>query len=153
MTRKDGRLKRIRPIGFVVPRRWKKGAIGRLSAGLATIRLNAGLARGLVGLERYSHVLVVLQMTGARFRRKNDLIYRPHVDKRRAPAGIFAQRCPHRPNLIGVSTVRVVAVVGRDLTVRGLDAWDGTPVLDIKPYWPAFDRPDGRVTVPPWIRS
>lgn len=63
--------------------------------------------------------------------------------------GIFAQRGKGRPNLIGVSRCRIVGVHGRVLTVEGLDAIDGTPVLDIKPYMDEFG-PRGPVTQPAW---
>ncbi|MDD5082968.1 MAG: TrmO family methyltransferase, partial [Dehalococcoidales bacterium] len=64
--------------------------------------------------------------------------------------GIFAQRAKHRPNPIGVSAVKLISVRGNVLTVRGLDAIDGTPVLDIKPYFPSFDRVE-EPSVPEWV--
>ena len=54
--------------------------------------------------------------------------------------GIFAQRAKHRPNPIGMTAVQLTRVEGNVLIVKGLDAIDGTPILDIKPYYPAFDR-------------
>ena len=61
------------------------------------------------------------------------------------PHGIFATRSPKRPNAIGLSVVRFVAVNGNELTVEDIDILDGTPLLDIKPYVPAFDSfPDGK---------
>jgi len=64
--------------------------------------------------------------------------------------GIFAQRARHRPNPIGITAVRLIGVEGRVLSVRGLDAIDGTPVLDIKPYFPVYDHDSGAV-VPEWV--
>jgi tRNA (Thr-GGU) A37 N-methylase len=64
--------------------------------------------------------------------------------------GIFAQRAKHRPNPIGITAARVVGRDGAVLRVRGLDAIDGTPILDVKPYVPAFDRVDAP-TVPEWM--
>jgi tRNA (Thr-GGU) A37 N-methylase len=64
--------------------------------------------------------------------------------------GIFAQRARHRPNPIGVSAVRLLDVDGCRLRVRGLDAIDGTPILDLKPYVPAFDLvPEAKT--PGWL--
>lgn len=63
--------------------------------------------------------------------------------------GILAQRAKARPNLIGVSRCQLLAVDGRTLRVRGLDAVDGTPVLDIKPYLAEFG-PIGEVRQPAW---
>lgn len=64
--------------------------------------------------------------------------------------GIFAQRGRMRPNRIGLCACRVVAVDGLAVEVEGLDAVDGTPVLDIKPYVPAFDL-RAAATVPEWM--
>lgn len=54
--------------------------------------------------------------------------------------GVFASRSPHRPGAVGVTTVRLLERKGNELRVKGLDALDGTPVLDIKPYSPVFDN-------------
>ena len=67
-----------------------------------------------------------------------------------APVGVFAQRTKFRPNPIGVTAVELVAVDDKGITVRGLDALDGTPVLDIKPYIPAFEVKDG-ARMPAWV--
>jgi tRNA-Thr(GGU) m(6)t(6)A37 methyltransferase TsaA len=63
--------------------------------------------------------------------------------------GIFAQRAKGRPNRIGVSTCELLSVEGLTLRVRGLDAIDGTPVLDVKPYLREF-APRGDVQQPEW---
>jgi tRNA (Thr-GGU) A37 N-methylase len=63
--------------------------------------------------------------------------------------GIFAQRAKHRPNSIGVTAVELVTVEGNVVIVRGLDAIDGTPVLDVKPYIPVFDRREAET--PGWV--
>jgi tRNA (Thr-GGU) A37 N-methylase len=64
--------------------------------------------------------------------------------------GIFAQRAKHRPNPIGITSVQIVSVQENSLKVRGLDAIDGTPVLDIKPYFPIYDLKD-TATTPQWV--
>ena len=66
--------------------------------------------------------------------------------------GIFAQRYSHRPNHIGVSRCQIQAVTGVTVRVGGLDAIDGTPVLDIKP-WVAEHGPRGEVRQPTWSRE
>lgn len=63
--------------------------------------------------------------------------------------GIFSQRGKDRPNQIGMTSVKIVSVDDDILTVSGLDAIDGTPVLDIKPYYPVYDRRDA--SVPKWV--
>jgi tRNA (adenine37-N6)-methyltransferase len=63
--------------------------------------------------------------------------------------GVFAQRNKRRPNRIGVSTCQLIQIDGLELTVRGLDAIDSTPVLDIKSYITEF-APNGTVRQPSW---
>ena len=63
--------------------------------------------------------------------------------------GIFSQRAKDRPNRIGMTAVEIVSVSDRTLAVKGLDAVNGTPVLDIKPYYPVYDRKDA--AVPEWV--
>ena len=66
--------------------------------------------------------------------------------------GIFAQRAKGRPNRIGVTVCRLLAVEGLTLTVQALDAIDGTPVLDLKPYMAEFG-PRGEIRQPAWSRE
>jgi tRNA-Thr(GGU) m(6)t(6)A37 methyltransferase TsaA len=64
--------------------------------------------------------------------------------------GIFAQRARHRPNPIGITTVKLLRRQGNRLSVQGLDAINGTPVLDVKPYVPAYDAAESP-RVPEWM--
>ena len=64
--------------------------------------------------------------------------------------GIFAQRAKDRPNPLGITVVPIVAVESDALVVRGIDAVNGTPVVDVKPYYPAYDRADAP-RVPEWV--
>jgi tRNA (adenine37-N6)-methyltransferase len=123
------------------------------AAVVATIELGPGFtADALAGLADFSHVEVVYHfhqvdlatvVTGARHPRgRTDW---PAV-------GIFAQRGRNRPNRLAVSVAEVVAVEGTTLTVRGLDAIDGTPVLDLKPYMTEF-APRSEVRQPAWSRE
>jgi len=64
--------------------------------------------------------------------------------------GIFAQRAKDRPNPLGITAVSIVGVESGVLVVRGLDAIDGTPVVDVKPYYPAYDRIMD-ASVPEWV--
>jgi len=68
----------------------------------------------------------------------------PFLDDR--PRGTFATRSPHRPNPISLSLCTLIAVEADGISVRGLDLLDSTPVLDLKPYVPLFDTPDGPVS-------
>ncbi len=143
---KSIRLNPITPIGWVRSRT-DRGP----QAGTVTIEIWNDFAPGLTGLDQASHALCLFQLQKARFHPRRDLVYRPHLDRRMKPAGIFAQRCPHRPNQLGVTPVEILSINGGRITVRGLDAWEGTPILDIKPYVPSFDRPREKVRVPKWF--
>lgn len=114
------------------------------------IQLQPGLGAGLNGLNEFSHALIIFHMHEVRFDWKNALVGPADGRGDMPEVGIFAQRERTRPNSIGVTAVQVVSVSGDTLRVRGLDAIDGTPVLDIKPYFPAFDYVEG-AKVPDWV--
>ena len=105
---------------------------------------------GLRGLEQFSHVLVVAWLHGAAFDPARHLVRRPRGLAELPELGIFAQRAKDRPNPLGVTVVKLVSVEPDGITVRGLDAIDGTPVLDLKPHFPAFDSPGG-AKVAAWV--
>jgi tRNA-Thr(GGU) m(6)t(6)A37 methyltransferase TsaA len=108
-------------------------------AGAAGVRgrveVDAEWAEGLQDLEEFSHVILLYHFHQAGPCR---LIVTPFMDDR--PHGVFATRAPRRPNPIGLSVVRLLAVEGGTLHVEGIDVLDGTPLLDVKPYVPEFDH-------------
>jgi tRNA-Thr(GGU) m(6)t(6)A37 methyltransferase TsaA len=116
----------------------------------STIELEPALRPGLRGLEGFSHVVVVAFLHGACFDPARHLVRRPRGLASMPELGIFAQRAKDRPNPLGVSCVPLVAVEAEGVRVRGLDAVDGTPVLDLKPYFPQFDAA-GEPRVPAWV--
>jgi len=107
-------------------------------------------AAGLTGIDGFSHALVVFYMHKATFKPETHLVRRPQEREDMPMLGIFAQRAKHRPNPIGVTAVEVLGVKNNRLMVRGLDAIDGTPVLDVKPYFPIYDARGG-AKVPSWV--
>ncbi|MDB5032894.1 MAG: hypothetical protein JWQ98_135 [Chlorobi bacterium] len=114
------------------------------------IEIDPELADGLRGLDEFSHALVIFLMDRSTFQPASDLVRRPQGREDMPLVGIFAQRAKHRPNPIGVTAVRIIGMQGNILRVIGLDAIDGTPVLDIKPYFPQFDAPADPRT-PEWV--
>ena len=114
------------------------------------IQLRPELSEGLLGLEQFSHVVVLFLMHEARFDAVTHLNRRPRDRSDMPVTGVFAQRARHRPNPIGITTVELKRVEGASLFVRGLDAIDGTPVLDVKPHVPEFDSPP-HARVPEWV--
>jgi tRNA-Thr(GGU) m(6)t(6)A37 methyltransferase TsaA len=105
---------------------------------------------GLKGLGEFSHVLVIALLHGAAFDPSRHLVRRPRGLAEMPELGIFAQRAKDRPNPIGVTVVPLIAVEPDGIVVRGLDAIDGTPVLDLKPWVPEFG-PRGDVRQPAWM--
>ncbi len=106
-------------------------------------------ASALSGLEEFSHVEIVFVFHGIPQERICYGARHPRDNPGWPLLGIFAQRGSARPNRIGVSRARVVAVRGTELDVRGLDALDGTPVLDIKPWLREY-APRGPERQPGW---
>jgi len=92
--------------------------------------VDPSLVEGLQGLEPGQRIMVVFY-----FHRSQgfDLLQHPQGDRNRPRRGVFALRSPRRPNPIGVTVVDLVAIQGNVLRVLGLDAINGTPVLDLKP--------------------
>lgn len=112
-----------------------------------TIRVDRRWAAGLTAIEGFSHLIVIYWLNEAR---RLELKIHPKGDRRIPLLGFWATRTPHRPNPIGLTVVRLVKRRGARLWVEGLDAWNGTPVLDIKPY----TRKDAikRFRIPAWVK-
>lgn len=116
---------------------------------VSRILLEPEFSGGLLGLKDFSHAIVVTYLHEARYERERHLQRRPRGLAEMPKVGIFSQRAKDRPNPIGITAVKIMAVGDSCLEVQGLDAVDGTPVLDIKPYVPQFDRIEEPV-VPEW---
>jgi tRNA-Thr(GGU) m(6)t(6)A37 methyltransferase TsaA len=139
----------FRPIGII------KSPVTKMSQGnwgqvQSQIHLYEEYTDGLKGLEEFSHVLVVFYMHEAHFSPSEHLLRRPRSQASLPEVGVFAQRSKYRPNPIGVTSVRLEKIERNVLTVLALDALNNTPVLDIKPYLPMFDRIE-EVRLPAWI--
>ena len=103
----------------------------------------------LTGLQDYSHIIVVFWIDRLGTGRPRPSQLRPGGTGTPLQ-GILATRSQLRPNPLGVAAVPLLDVTGGNLRVRGLDAIDGTPILDLKPYIPFYDSvPNARV--PEWI--
>ena len=117
---------------------------------ISRIILEPEYVGGLSGLEDFSHAIIVVHLHQAGFISKKHLHRRPQGRDDMPDVGIFSQRVKDRPNPIGITAVSVIDVTEEYLEVRGLDAIDGTPVLDIKPYFPGFDKIE-KAAVPDWV--
>jgi tRNA-Thr(GGU) m(6)t(6)A37 methyltransferase TsaA len=113
----------------------------RESSAVCSIEIDARWTPALAGVETCTHLLVLYWMDKAR----RDLVRQVprHLGE---PRGTFALRSPARPNPVAASVVRLLRVSGCRLDVVGLDCLDGTPLLDIKPYFASTDSvPDAVV--------
>ena len=128
-----------RPIGVIhTPFTEREGmpiqpSRGRGVAG--TIEVFPEFAEGLADLDGFSHIVLLYHLHRSR---GFDLRVTPFLDTHLR--GLFATRAPRRPNPIGLSVVRLIGVEDNRISVQDLDILDGTPLLDIKPYVPDFDR-------------
>jgi tRNA-Thr(GGU) m(6)t(6)A37 methyltransferase TsaA len=106
---------------------------------------------GLKGIEGFSHLNVVFWMNRIHEKERKDLKARPRGRPDIPLIGVFATRSPHRPNPIGLTLVELVRRKKNILTVKGLDAMNGTPILDLKPY----DKWDSAksIRVPNWWKQ
>ena len=114
------------------------------------IEMFAEYEGGLTDLEGFSHVVVLYWFD------KNDTPSKRSILQTRLQrfakkplAGVFASRAPVRPNLIALSVCRILSVQGNTVRVQSIDAFDGTPILDLKPHIPMIDSPSN-VKLPDW---
>ena len=96
----------------------------------ASIVFEQGVSEGLRGVQAGADVILLTWLDRAR---RDVLVVHPRGDPARPEQGVFSTRSPDRPNPIGLHGVTVVAIDGTRMRVRNLEAFDGTPVLDLKP--------------------
>ena len=123
-------------------------------ANRARIELNPGVfgPEALAGLADFSHLEVIFVFDRVPEDTVERGARRPRGRADWPLVGIFAQRGKNRPNRLGLCTCRILAIHGLTVDVEGLDAIDGTPVLDLKPVMSGF-LPRGDVRGPPWARE
>jgi tRNA-Thr(GGU) m(6)t(6)A37 methyltransferase TsaA len=129
---------RYKPIGVIhTPFREVKGTPIQPTGAegiKGVIEINEEYVLGLKDLEGFSHLILLyhFHLTDG-----YSLLVRPYLDK--TVHGVFATRIPGRPNPIGLSIVQLVKIEENSIQIQDVDIIDGTPLLDIKPYVPAFD--------------
>ena len=124
----------LKPIGFV-----RTEAVGdevKDKTRISQIVLHSELAEALDGIEDFSHLFVLFWLHEISDEQRKTLKVHPRGRRDLPLLGVFATRTMFRPNPVGLTLVELVKVEGNVLTVRGLEAFDGTPVLDIKPFDP-----------------
>ncbi len=127
--------------GYISSGRGKRGRARGASA------FFEGYCAGLEGIEEYSH-LIVLYWSHLRDNEKDrqTLLVTPKRHALRVERGVFASRSPSRPNPIAVCVTQLLKVEKYSMTVKGLDAFEVSPIIDVKPYLPRADFfPNARV--------
>ena len=116
----------------------------------AKVRVFPEFCAGLKGIEDFSHIMILywIHLRDSEEDRRTLLVF-PRRHAVNVETGVFACRSPSRPNPIGLCVVELLKIEGCTLTVKGLDAFEGSPIIDIKPYIPRADSiPNARV--PEW---
>ena len=140
---------KLKPIGFVsspITERMDENW-GEIES---KIILKPEFAGALLGLEGFSHAIIVTYLHEAVYEKEKHLQRSPRNLETMPMVGILSQRAKNRPNPIGITAVKIINVNNDYLEVKGLDAINETPVLDIKPYYPHYDKVDDS-KVPEWV--
>ena len=132
----------IQPIGHVVK-----------TAGKVTLDILPQYKDALLGLKDFSHIYVFYWFNRNDSPEKRSILeVHPRGNKENPLTGVFATHSPFRPNLIGLSICKIKSIDNGTITVDDIDAFDGTPIIDIKPYRPSYDCVPG-ASVPDWVKQ
>jgi len=148
----------LKPIGVVHTRLSDEEVKNSIGGSEGVIEIFEEFSAGLDGIDGFSHLLVTafLNKVSREQRKVLKVRFRGLLKfgfklEELPQVGVFCSDSPHRPNPIGITTVEVVKREDRFLHVKGLDFFNGTPVLDLKPYTP--DRVITEVKLPAWYRK
>ena len=138
----------MKPIGYVENNVLNKKDVS-WGENVSRIILEKEYYTGLSGLEEFTHAIIIYYLDKAIYKREEHLQRRPQNRNDMPLVGIFSQRGKDRPNKIGITSVQIMSVDEKSLVIKGLDAINGTAALDIKPYYPVYDKKDA--IVPDWV--
>ena len=141
----------LTPIGFV-KNNIKEREIKDWQTVTSEIIIKEDLKEALSRIDEFSHILVIYWMHKLPPSQRSIIKVHPKANQKLPLVGVFASRSPARPNPIGITTVKLLERRGNVLKVTGLDAIDGTPVLDIKPYIPGDDS-SSEAKTPGWLTA
>jgi tRNA-Thr(GGU) m(6)t(6)A37 methyltransferase TsaA len=143
----------VKPIGYVCSKiKWTPRHEYNWDGIVSEIVVDRSLTEALYRLDESSHIIVICWMHKAVNPDKVAFKVSYKGDPKKPLVGLFASRSPHRPNPVGQKLVRLLKLKDNVIQVEGLDAVDGTPVIDIKPYIPGYDSV-AEATMPPWSDS
>jgi len=130
--------------------------VGRVDRKGKTVKLwiHEKYRDALKGLDGFSHAIVLYWFDrNDTPEKRNILQVHPRGNKKNPLTGVFACRAPVRPNLIAVSRCKILGIEEGVLSIDKIDALDGSPVLDIKPYIPSIDFETNGIRVPDWLKD
>ena len=115
------------------------GVIEKQEEGMA-VRIYDEFADGLLGLDQHSHIILLTWFDKNDVREKRQTLQvHPRADQRNPLTGVFATRSPVRPNLVALFVCKVLSIEGNCIRIERIEAFEGSPVIDIKPYIPRID--------------
>ena len=129
--------------------------VGRVEkkGGSVRLRILDKYAGALQGLNGFSHLFVLYWFDRNDTPRKRGVLQvHPRGNRENPLTGVFACRAPVRPNLIALSLCKILSVKEAVVRIDKIDAFDGSPILDIKPYIPQLDSAAKDVRLPDWLR-
>ena len=130
----------LKPVGIV-----------RKSDEKAWINIFADYRDGLLGLDGFSHIAVFYWFDQNDTTEKRRVLQvHPRKDPRNPLTGVFATHSPRRPNLIGLTVCKILSIHGGSIEIEDIDAFDGTPVIDLKCYIPGSVG-EKDIRLPDWV--
>lgn len=143
----------IKPIAYV-SNQTKKRKDDNWKNVVSTIKLIKDIPiSSIAGLDKFSHLEVIFYFNKVRSLENNSWIRHPRNNTNYPEVGIFSQRASKRPNLIGTTIVKILDVKSTDIKVKGLDAIDGTHVIDLKPVMKEFLPLRKEIRQPLWAKE
>jgi tRNA-Thr(GGU) m(6)t(6)A37 methyltransferase TsaA len=139
----------LNPIGYV--KTCAEGEEVKDKSVYSQIIVHDNLVDGLSGISGFSHLFILFYLNQITVKQRETLKVHPRGRQDMPLTGVFAARTMLRPNPVGLTLVELIKVEKNVLTIKGLDAYDGTPVLDIKPYdfWDLAEN----AKVPDWWKK
>jgi tRNA-Thr(GGU) m(6)t(6)A37 methyltransferase TsaA len=135
---------------------FKLNAVGKVKkkGNVVQLQISDKYGDALKGLDGYSHVFVLYWFDRNDTPKKRSILQvYPRGNRKNPLTGVFACRAPVRPNLIALSLCKILSVEDGTVRIEKIDALDGSPILDLKPYIPSIDSVRSGVRLPAWLEK
>jgi len=135
---------------------FKLNAVGKVKkkGNVVQLQISDKYGDALKGLDGYSHVFVLYWFDRNDTPKKRSILQvYPRGNRKNPLTGVFACRAPVRPNLIALSLCKILSVEDDTVRIEKIDALDGSPILDLKPYIPSIDSVRSGVRLPAWLEK